>query len=59
MYVYPSEYDTRYPFTQTAAHFCTGAIFGFQGFMFTLFTFSFGDDFYIAAGVLIAIEVIG
>ncbi len=27
--------------------------------MFILFTFSFGDDFYIAAGVLIAIEVIG
>jgi hypothetical protein len=27
--------------------------------MFILFTFTFGDDFYIAAGVLIGIEVIG
>jgi len=27
--------------------------------MFILFTFSFGDDFYIAAGVLLSIELIG
>jgi len=27
--------------------------------MFILFTFSFGDDFYIAAGVLLGIELIG
>ena len=27
--------------------------------MFLLFTFSFGTDFYIAAGVLLGIEIIG
>jgi len=35
------------------------AIFGFQIFMFILFTFSFGDDFYIAAAVLLGTELIG
>jgi hypothetical protein len=59
MYVYPAEYDTQQPFTQTAGHFCTAAIFFFQIFMFVLFTLSFGDDFYIAAGVLLSIEIFG
>ena len=27
--------------------------------MFVLFTLSFGDDFYIAAGVLLSIEIFG
>ena len=27
--------------------------------MFMLFTFSFGDDFYFAAGVLLGIELLG
>ncbi len=59
MYVYPREYDTAVSFTSVAANMCTVAIFGFQIFMFILFTFSFGDDFYIAASVLIGIELLG
>ena len=27
--------------------------------MFLLFTFSFGDDFYVAAGALLGIELLG
>jgi hypothetical protein len=59
MYVYPREYDTFTPFSSAAAYLCTVAIFGFQIFMFILFTFSFGDDFYVAASVLLGIELLG
>jgi hypothetical protein len=59
MYVFPKEYDTTSPFCQQAVLYCTFAIFGFQIFMFVMFTFSFGDDFYIAATVLIGIELFG
>ena len=59
MYVYPTEYDTMYPFSESAVFMCTLAIFGFQIFMFVLFTFTFGEDFFISAIVLLCIELLG
>jgi hypothetical protein len=59
MYVYPAEFDSQQPFGLKVSYLCTASIFGFQMFMFMIFTVSFGRDFYVPAGTLLGIEFVG
>jgi len=57
MFVYPPEHDTQPAFTESVGGLCTLAVFGFQIFMFVILALSLGGDFYVAAIVLLSIEL--
>ena len=58
IFVYPTEFLSKGIIQTSVTSFTTFALLLFQILMFTFFTTIFGDDFFIAAGILLCGEVI-
>lgn len=59
MYVYPTEFDHKEPFSIKVSFICTASLFGFQAFMFMFFQIVFGELFVWPAVAILVLELIG